>query len=171
MTNPLSRIRMALAALVASVVAFIVVPAAPTYASEPIQDFVVHQTTFYYGGVARSAVVGDIVAWRYSSTQDKFTYDLRVYDHSADGYRGRTWVNVYEGCFCALAANRFSARVFDAAGGAGTSTLHQGVEITWPNAIGVNTYTIEVKVGRYDADTGAHDTNPAQNQYFYITLD
>ncbi len=125
--------------------------------------------TYANSGVNRSKIDGSFHALR-APTSDRLYGDVTVWDLSADGYRGRALVRVYWGCLCVSADKLYSSRSFDVTTGANTSKFHEIPLLSPPHSNSTQHYTVQVQVGRYDADTGVWQTDSALTQRFYITL-
>ncbi|MEU7820218.1 hypothetical protein [Catellatospora sp. NPDC049133] len=120
-------------------------------------------TTYVNGGVARSRAEGYFYA-----VDGDIKGEVSIWDTSADGYRARVWVNIFLECWCVHEEYMVSNRAFDNTNGAGTK-----IDRSWTFSAGLPAgylYTVEVKVGRYDANTGAYGVNESQTQRFYIDM-
>ncbi|GAA4563647.1 hypothetical protein GCM10023176_08000 [Micromonospora coerulea] len=166
----LRRTRRALALTVVAVVAVVGMPATAASADHSLWHQNFPRKVHYSGGVARAAVSGSTWGSDWQGTHHLQAYDITVEDLSADGYRARVWVNIYKGCYCVSSGNRVKAVVFDNLDGANTSRFYYGDDRAYEQYVNAGErYTVEVKVGRYDGDTGGYDSSPAATHYYWLS--
>lgn len=148
------RWRRNVATLALVVAALLAVTPAPAQAAGTRYDFAGNLVT---SGVLRSHASGYYTVYNTSPTARSIAAGMiSISDDSADGYRARVWYNVYSGCHCLNSGNRYIARAFDNTSGANTTVNVDASSASVSNASSIY-YTVEIKVGRYDGDTGRYD--------------
>ncbi|MEV4533095.1 hypothetical protein AB0J82_04605 [Asanoa sp. NPDC049518] len=123
------------------------------------------------GGTLRSSVNGSYYTYATNGTQGVGPVQLTITDRSADGYRARVWFNIYT-CHCTSATYRARALHYDNTLGAGKSVSinadGDGLSSGAPSGT-TRFYTVEIKVGRYDGDTGNYSSTTLLTKQFSLT--